>query len=94
MAANSTLPPLSARATAGALRPRVGEVEFPGDAFVEQIEMGPQDDAGLNHVQVMQLAWVRLREAFGQEVSLLLVVALQADPVARPDPTRRLCRPL
>jgi hypothetical protein len=69
----------------GAVGPRVGEVEFPGDAPAEQVEMGLQDDARLNHMQVVQLSGIGLRKALGQEVCLLLVVALQADPVAWPD---------
>ncbi len=68
-----------------ALRPGVGIVELLGDALLEQIEMLGQHDAGLDDMQIVQLALVGLGERTGEEVGLLLVVAFETDPVARPD---------
>ncbi len=66
------------------LRSRIGEVELLGDARVEQVEMFGQDDAGLHHVQVVHLGAVDGDQRGAERVRLLLVVAFQADPVARP----------
>ena len=67
----------------GTLRPRVGEVEFAREAALEQVEMLGEHDAGLHDVQVVQQRRVGLGERGGEPVRLLLVVALEADPVPR-----------
>ncbi|MHC2329471.1 hypothetical protein ACVI3S_007491 [Bradyrhizobium diazoefficiens] len=64
------------------LRARIGKVEPPRDALLEDVEMGRQDHAGLHHVQVADLSGVEVRKRRGEDVGLLLVVALQAHPVA------------
>ena len=64
------------------LRARIGEVEPPRDALLEDVEMRGQHDARLHHVQVMDLRGVEVRERRGEDVGLLLIVALQAHPVA------------
>ena len=66
------------------LRPGIGIVEPSGDAALEQVEMLGQHDARLHHVEIVDLAGSRSARARGEQIRLLLVVALQADPVARP----------
>ena len=69
---------------ARALRAGIRVVEPLGDALLEHVEMLGQHDARLDHVQVVDLRRVAGAEAAGEAVGLLLVVALQADPVAGP----------
>jgi hypothetical protein len=84
MAPSSILPPASAR-EGRPLRTRIGEVELARDAALEQVEMGLKNDAGLHDVQIMDLLPVDARQNFGEKIGLLLVVALEADPIARAD---------
>ena len=51
----------------------------------EEVEVLGEHDAGLHDVDVVQHLRVGLGERARQEVSLLLVVALEAEPVARLD---------
>ncbi|MET4244312.1 hypothetical protein ABIB07_007581 [Bradyrhizobium sp. RT10b] len=66
---------------AGRLRARIGEVEAPRDSLVEDVEVGGQDHPRLHHVQVMDILGVEVRERRGEDVGLLLIIALQAHPV-------------
>ena len=66
------------------LRARIREVEALRDAALEHVEVLGQHDARLHHVQVVHLRVVDLGERHREQVRLLLVVALEADPVARP----------
>jgi hypothetical protein len=68
-----------------ALGPGVGEVNPRGDAVLEQVKVIRAADAGDEHVQVVDLLRVHRCQAARQEVRLLLVVALQSDPVAGGD---------
>ncbi len=61
----------------------VGEVQLLSDPALEHVQVLGQGHAGLDHVQVMHLARIDLNQGAGQDVGLLLVVALDADPVAR-----------
>jgi len=58
------------------------EVELRRDAALEHVEMFGQGQHRLHHVQVMDPAGVHGCQGRGEEVSLLLVVAFQADAVA------------
>ena len=75
------------------LRTGIGEVELARDAALEQVEVGLQNDAGLHDVQIMDLLPVDARQNFSEKIGLLLVVALEADPIARADDRleKRLC---
>ena len=84
MAPSSILPATSAR-DRSPLRARIGEVELARDAPFEQVEMGLQDDPRLHDVEVVDPRRVDARQGLGEEVGLLLVVALEADPVAGAD---------
>jgi len=53
------------------------------DALLEDVEVLGQDDARLDHVQVVDLVGVAGGKATRQTIRLLLVVALQTDPIAR-----------
>ena len=70
---------------AQALRAGIGKVDFAGDSLLEQVEMLRQADARHDHVQVMQLFRIRLRQHACQKIGLFLVVAFQHDTVARSD---------
>ena len=52
---------------------------------LEQVEMRGQHDARLHHVQVVDLRRIDARQRLGKQVGLLLVVAFEADPIARAD---------
>ena len=67
------------------LRAGIGVVELLRDAAVEQVEMLRQHDAGLHHVQIVHLGEIDRKQRAAEQIRLLLVVALQANPVARPD---------
>jgi hypothetical protein len=81
MAPSWILPAASAR-DRGPLRARIGEVELARDAPLEQIEMGLENDSRLHDMQIVDSRPVDACEDLGEEVGLLLVVALKADPVA------------
>ncbi len=66
------------------LRAGIGEVELAGDAALEQVEMLGQHDARLHHVEIAHLCRIGRQQRGAQHVRLLLVVALEADQVARP----------
>src|ERR1700690_258699 len=67
------------------LRTRIGKVELAGDAALEQVEMSLENDPRLHDMEIVNPRRVDVRQRLGQEVGLLLVVALEADPVARVD---------
>ena len=67
------------------LRPGIGKVELLRDAALEQVEMLRQHHPGLHHVQIVDLGRIDREQGRAEQVRLLLVVALQADPVARSD---------
>jgi hypothetical protein len=92
MAPSSILPPASAR-EGRALRTRIGEIELARDPALEQVEVGLENDAGLHDVQIMDPLPVDARQNFREKIGLLLVVALEADPIARADDSleKRLC---
>ena len=69
---------------ADALRSGVGEVELCGDPLLEQVEMFRPRHRRDQHVQAVDLAGIALGQRAGQEVGLLLVVALQCDAITRP----------
>src|SRR6185437_6512245 len=48
-------------------------------------EMLRQDHTGLHHMQVVDLGRIDRHQGGGQQIGLLLVVAFQADPIARTD---------
>ncbi len=64
-------------ADAQALRTGEGKVELARDLPLEQIQVLGAADARHDHVQVVQLAGVGLGQGAGEEVRLLLVVALE-----------------
>jgi hypothetical protein len=66
----------------GSLRARIGEVELACDAPLEQVEMGLENDPRLHDMKIADSRRVDAREDLGKEIGLLLVVALEADPVA------------
>jgi hypothetical protein len=39
----------------------------------------------LNHVQIVDPVNINSRKTFGEQIRLLLIIAFEADPVARPD---------
>ena len=84
MALSSILPPASAR-EGRALRTRIGEIELARDPALEQVEVGLENDAGLHDVQIMDLLPVDACQNFRKKIGLLLVVALEADSIARAD---------
>ncbi len=65
------------------LRAGEGEVELGGDAAFEHIQVRGQRQHRLHHVQVVDPGRVEVGQALGEEIGLFLVVALQADLVAR-----------
>ena len=67
------------------LRAGIGIVEPLRDAALEQVEMLRQHDARLHHVQIVDLGEIDGEKRGGEQIRLLLVVALQADPIARPN---------
>ena len=69
-------------ASAAALRSREREVQPRRDAALEHVEVLGQREHRLDHVQVVHPRRVDRREGLGQEIGLLLVVALEADAVA------------
>ena len=44
-----------------------------------------QNDTRLHHVQIVDLGQIDRQQRAAQEIRLLLVIALQANPVTRPD---------
>jgi hypothetical protein len=64
------------------LRAGIGEVEAVGNAEAEQVQVFVEDNRGLRHVQVVHRGGIQLDQFAGEEIGLLLVVALDADPVA------------
>ena len=72
----------------------VGEVELCGDLLLEQVEMFRPRHRRDQHVQAVDLAGIALGQRAGQEISLLLVVALEGDAIARPQQRlQRLAQP-
>src|SRR5580692_11044957 len=67
------------------LRTRIGKVELARDAALEQVEMSLENDPRLHDMEIVDPRPVDVRQYLGKEVGLLLVVALEADPVARAD---------
>ena len=67
------------------LRAGIGIVELLRDAAIEQIEMFRQHNTGLHHVQIIHLGEVDRQQRAAEQIRLLLVVAFQANPVARPN---------
>ena len=67
------------------LRSGIGQIEFGGDAALEQVEVFGARHRRDQHVQVVEPLRVAVGQRARQEVGLLLVVALQGDPVARAD---------
>ena len=67
-----------------ALRPGVAEVETAGDAALEDVEVGCQGYVRLHDVQVVHPGRVDRRQRPRQEIGMLLIVAFDADAVARP----------
>src|SRR5258705_13850699 len=67
------------------LRAKKGKVEFGRDAALEQVEMSLENDSRLHDMEIVNPRPVDVRQYLGKEVGLLLVVALEADPVARAD---------
>ncbi|MGY4159665.1 hypothetical protein ACVINW_005507 [Bradyrhizobium sp. USDA 4461] len=63
------------------LRARIGEVEPPRDALLEDVEVGRQHHARLHHVEIADLGRVQVCERRGEDVGLLLVVTLEAHPI-------------
>jgi hypothetical protein len=55
------------------------------DAPLEQVEMGLQNYTRLRDVEIVASRWVDAGKDLGQEVGLLPVVALEADPVTGAD---------
>ena len=47
---------------------------------------------GLDHVQIMDLSWIHIAQAFRQEICLLLVVPLDVHIVSRTDHRFQQCR--
>ncbi|MNI44971.1 hypothetical protein D3C73_993710 [compost metagenome] len=64
---------------------RVRKIQPFRDPAFEHIQVLGQHHARLNHVQVVQNLIVRGSQRHGQQISLLLIVAFQADAVAGPD---------
>src|SRR5579862_266602 len=62
-----------------------GKIELGRDAFFEHVEMLGQRQHRLHHVQVMHHRCINARQCLGKEVRLLLIVALEADAIARLD---------
>ena len=65
-----------------ALRPGKGKIQPVGDAPLEHRQMIGKRQHRLHHVQIVQTCWIGFREGRGEEIGLLLVVALDHDPVA------------
>ena len=84
MAPSSILPPASAR-EGRALRTRIGEIELARDAPLEQVEMSLEYDTRLDDMEIVDSGSVHAGQGLGKKVGLLLVVALEADPVPGPD---------
>src|SRR5262249_23121667 len=68
-----------------ALRPRITEVQFFGETVLEDIEMRGQRDVRLHDVQSVDLLRRAARKFASQEIGMLLVVAFDANAVARLD---------
>src|SRR5258705_13261108 len=73
------------------LRARIGKVELARDAALEQVEMSLENDSRLHDMEIVDSRPVDVRQCLGEEVGLLLVVALEADPVARADDRFKKC---
>ena len=69
----------------GPLRARIGEVELARDAALEQVEMRLENDSRLHDMEIVDSRPVDACQDLGEKVRLLLVVALEADPVAGAD---------
>ncbi len=68
---------------ARALRPREAEVQPARHAVFEQVQVFGSASTDWHHVQAVHPRRVDLHQRSGQKVGLLLVVAFQADLVAR-----------
>ena len=68
-----------------ALRPGIGKIELLCDAFLEQVDVLGQHDAGLHDVQIVQHFRIGFGQTRRQKVRLLLVVAFEADAISGPD---------
>ena len=64
------------------LRAGEREVQFRSDTTLEYIQMRGQRQHRLHHVQVVHAGRIKIGQGLGEEIGLLLVVALQADLVA------------
>jgi len=62
-----------------------GKVQFRGDAFFEDVQMLRQGQHREQHVQVMHTRRIEPGQRLRQEVGLLLVIAFEADAIARFD---------
>ncbi len=71
------------RGEARSLRAGEGKVELAGDAALEEVRVLRQATHRLHHVQVVDPARIDRRERPRKEIGLLLVVAFEADTVAR-----------
>jgi hypothetical protein len=72
----------------------VCEVERCGDLLLEQVEMFRTRYRRDQHVQAVDLAGIALGQRAGQEVGLLLIVALQRDAITRLEqPLQRVAQP-
>ena len=85
MAPSSILPGGERARERRTLRARIGEVELAGDAAFEQVEMGLENDSRLHDMEIVDSRPVDVRQDLGEEIGLLLVVALEADAIARAD---------
>ena len=68
-----------------ALRSGEGKIELLCDAFLEEVDVLGQHDAGLNDVQIVQYFGIGSGETRREKVRLLLVVAFEADAISGPD---------
>ena len=68
-----------------ALRAGVAEVDLLDHALLEELDMGRQRDAGHHEMDVAQVLLFQRGELVSEEVRLLLVVAFEAEDVARLD---------
>jgi hypothetical protein len=69
---------------AGALRAGIGIIEPPGDAGLEHVQVLRQHDAGLDHMEIVDLAGIAGAEAAGEAIGLFLVVAFETDAIPGP----------
>ena len=63
------------------LWPRIGIVEPSGYAALEYIQVLGQHDARLHHVEIVDIRRIEISKGGGENVRLLLIIPLEADPV-------------